>query len=908
MAKQPAAKRGKKEAPSLPEESFFVFDTDTPLSRGKSVPLITFDNNRFDVNPDAIELLHTLQSPLAVVAVAGMYRTGKSFLLNRVILGKQNAFTVGPTTRACTKGVWLWSEPLTVQGDDGREVKVLVIDTEGIGAPTADATHDTRIFALGLLLSTYFIYNSVGSIDEQALNNMSLVTNLSSQIRQSSVQDASEYPAFLWVVRDFALQLQNSEGAAISSSEYLEDALRDCDMSHPTAPAKNRVRSSLRDFFPDRDCFTMVRPCTLENQLQALDSLPNKSLRHEFVAQAVELRERVFHTAASRLMKVQGVELNGSMLAALCTQYVQAMNEGQVPVIQDAWSYVCDAQRFKCEEALVAHCSQACATHVASAARVSELRQLIQDTQEDVLTQYCGTCAKLYSSELLGPHVTKLSTRLDEIGKAHVVQFEVRLKGLVSDAVSQALAQVESQLMRGLFKQMSEFRSAVFDAHAALAARFGWEEQEDVSGGDASCQLMWLCKVEALLWRAISEFYGGKESEVNRLQQQLESSMMRGAEEVRALTVQHQQALAGAMEAHKFVVSQLEDQARESGERLKGVEALVDTRSQELVQLTATTAAQVAALEQEVDQERLRASGAEQQVSMLREELEEMEADARMVQEQARQLSEASLEKERLRGELSTARRQLGEERKSFEALEQSLLKESREMQARALSSLSVLKEAKRAEVSAAKAARDQAVTRVATLEATAESMQQQCQKLEGEADRLRTHADELESRLTQVSKEWLSKQAELERACKSLEREKDALASKMREDKMRAEQEFVLRLQQVETRAVRAEASEAERRRQLDMAEERWQRKRARTSDEESDNKSLELAKKETEVSWLRAQKMEVDAQVAQLRKENDQLQVQKRTLERSLDNEKTRLTLEYEAKLAALQQQISE
>lgn len=907
MAKQPAAKRAKKDVPSLPEESFFVFDADTPLSRGKSVPLITFENNRFDVNAEAVELLHTLHSPLAVVAVAGMYRTGKSFLLNRVILGKQNAFTVGPTTRACTKGIWLWSEPLTVQGEDGREVKVIVLDTEGIGAPTADATHDTRIFALGLLLSTYFIYNSVGSIDEQALNNMSLVTNLSSQIRQTSTQDASEYPAFLWVVRDFALQLQNSDGAVISSSEYLEDALKDCDASHPTAPAKNRVRSSLRDFFPDRDCFTMVRPCTLENQLQSLDSLPNKSLRPEFVAQAVELRERVFHSAATRLMKVQGVELNGSMLASLCTQYVQAMNEGQVPIIQDAWSYVCDAQRLKCEEAMLAQCVQACAAHVASATRMSELAQLVQDTQDDVLAQYCGACSKLYPAELLTPHVTSLSTRLEQVAKTHVAQFEARFKGLVSDAVLLALGQVESQLMRGVFKQISEFRSAVFECHAALASRFGWEEQEEGSA-DASCQLMWVSKVEALLWRAISDFYGGKESEVNRLQQQLTAAARQHADDMKALTAQHQQALSGATEAHKFVVSQLEEQARGSEERVKSMEVQLEQRSEELVQLTATTAAQVAGLEQAVDQERLRASGAEQQLHMLREELEEVEADARVVQEQARQLSEANLEKERLRGELATARRQLGEERKSFEALEQSLLKESREMQAKALSSLAVLKEAKRAEVSAAKAARDQAVTRLATLEAAAESTQQQCQRAEAEADRLRGHADELEQRVAQLTKEWSSKQAEWDRLSKQQEREKDALISKLREEKMRAEQEFVLRLQQVETRAVRAEASEAERRRQLDMAEERWQRKRARTSDEDSDSKSLELAKKETEVSWLRAQKLEVDAQVAQLRKENDQLQVQKRALERSLDSEKTRLTLEYEAKLAAMQQKLSE
>jgi len=46
-----------------------------------------------------------------VVSVAGLYRTGKSFLLNNVILDKKNIFGVGPTVNPCTKGLWLWAEP-----------------------------------------------------------------------------------------------------------------------------------------------------------------------------------------------------------------------------------------------------------------------------------------------------------------------------------------------------------------------------------------------------------------------------------------------------------------------------------------------------------------------------------------------------------------------------------------------------------------------------------------------------------------------------------------------------------------------------------------------------------------------------------------------------------------------------
>lgn len=63
-------------------------------------------------------------------------------------------------------------------------------------------------------MSSYFIYNSMGTIDESALQNLSLIVNLSSQIQvKSTGEDADPeevaryFPSFLWVVRDFALKL-----------------------------------------------------------------------------------------------------------------------------------------------------------------------------------------------------------------------------------------------------------------------------------------------------------------------------------------------------------------------------------------------------------------------------------------------------------------------------------------------------------------------------------------------------------------------------------------------------------------------------------------------------------------------------------------------------------------------------
>ena len=175
----------------------------TPImTNEEAIPLIILNEEKrskftrtnqtvFEINEEARPFLQNLQAPLAVVAVAGMYRTGKSYLLNRMLLDRSDGFGVGPTINPCTKGVWMWSKPVPGLTPDGEPINVIIMDTEGLGALDEDSNHDVRIFSLAILLSSYFIYNSVGSIDENALQNLNLVVNLTKhiQIKSSGVSD-----------------------------------------------------------------------------------------------------------------------------------------------------------------------------------------------------------------------------------------------------------------------------------------------------------------------------------------------------------------------------------------------------------------------------------------------------------------------------------------------------------------------------------------------------------------------------------------------------------------------------------------------------------------------------------------------------------------------------------------------
>ena len=57
----------------------------------------------FVINEKTLDYIRTIPEPLNVVSVAGLYRTGKSYLLNKMLLNNPKGFNVGPTIEPCTK-------------------------------------------------------------------------------------------------------------------------------------------------------------------------------------------------------------------------------------------------------------------------------------------------------------------------------------------------------------------------------------------------------------------------------------------------------------------------------------------------------------------------------------------------------------------------------------------------------------------------------------------------------------------------------------------------------------------------------------------------------------------------------------------------------------------------------------
>ncbi|XP_060708728.1 guanylate-binding protein 1-like isoform X2 [Hemiscyllium ocellatum] len=311
-------------------------------------PVCLIENSsagELSVNREAVDqILSTISQPVVVVAIAGLYRTGKSYLMNK-LAGKQKGFSLGSTIQSHTKGIWMMCVPHPVRPDHC----LILLDTEGLGdVEKGDPTNDSWIFALAVLLSSMLVYNSMGTIDQYAMDKLHYVTELTELIKvkatggeDESTEFARFFPAFVWSVRDFTLDL-TLEGRKVTEDGYLENALKLKHGASPNVQKYNLPRECIRNYFPTRKCFVFDRPAD-KDTMRNMEEVPDSCLDAAFVNQAQRFVQYVYRTAQTKTLK-GGYPVTGQMLGALVLTYVDSIRSGHLPCLESAVHTLADIE------------------------------------------------------------------------------------------------------------------------------------------------------------------------------------------------------------------------------------------------------------------------------------------------------------------------------------------------------------------------------------------------------------------------------------------------------------------------------------------------------------------------------------------------------------------------------------
>ena len=322
-------------------------DNNTIINKEIEYPinLIEFNRNNFILNEKALNILNSINEDLIIISIVGKARTGKSYLMN-LLLNYNNiqypgkGFQISSRLNSCTKGIWLWNTPR--DSPIYPNSKIIFIDSEGTNSTDISTkTYDSKIFALIVLISSLFIYNTYGNIDERSIADLALAAHLSNTIATNTIDDKDIIineltPKFIWVLRDFILdKIDPDTGKEISSNDYLELCLRNKLINkNGIGMENNLIRENIIKYFKERECITLPRPVEQEEDLHKLNEIRFDQLKPNFRNEFLNLKRKVYEE--SKIKRIGNKKINGPILVNLLVQFINSLNSKIIPNINTA--------------------------------------------------------------------------------------------------------------------------------------------------------------------------------------------------------------------------------------------------------------------------------------------------------------------------------------------------------------------------------------------------------------------------------------------------------------------------------------------------------------------------------------------------------------------------------------------
>uniref|UniRef100_T1J894 GB1/RHD3-type G domain-containing protein n=1 Tax=Strigamia maritima TaxID=126957 RepID=T1J894_STRMM len=327
-------------------------------------PFIFFQNNKLQLNNDVLYGLEQVDIPLIPVCIAGRLRSGKSYLMNRLV-GRKTGFPLGCTVEAVTKGIWVWY----IEHPSKKNVGLLVMDTEGLDDPDGGyEDYDMAILSLSILLSSTLIYNEIGLIGNSLIDKLNFVTEMSRRIKcdtnaNSDADFDGFFPQFVLAIRDLTLELK-IDGLEVTDDEYMEKKMLTANKNATTNREKkrNETKLKLRQYFPHRKCFTFISPLQELKVLKKPEDMSDIELPNAFVEKSNDFCNFIYQNSKVKKLKlVQPV--TGPIFVQLAKIYLEAINKNTIPCVESAINLIAESENVKAlEDAMVVYSRTMAAT------------------------------------------------------------------------------------------------------------------------------------------------------------------------------------------------------------------------------------------------------------------------------------------------------------------------------------------------------------------------------------------------------------------------------------------------------------------------------------------------------------------------------------------------------------------
>jgi GTPase Era involved in 16S rRNA processing len=274
------------------------------------VQIIKYINNSWQLDESSFENMK--DKPAKILCISGMFRKGKSTLLNQIIGVKTGGFQISSQVQGKTKGFWMWIK-------EESDHYLVFLDSEGLSDTENESELNLQILTLAMLFSSYLIVNTTKTLDTSLLEECFAASQLLEGF------GSSNNPMLLFLIRDCYLQFDGNDGPR----DYLMKILsRQTESSNEIVKIKNLERSQFLSKFKDfLDCETLISPVEDYSDLKNIENNPNL-IREKFKMQLSVLVDKIKNSIPIKTIQLEDslVQVNGSNFALILKSFIKSVN------------------------------------------------------------------------------------------------------------------------------------------------------------------------------------------------------------------------------------------------------------------------------------------------------------------------------------------------------------------------------------------------------------------------------------------------------------------------------------------------------------------------------------------------------------------------------------------------------
>lgn len=367
----------------------------------------------------------------------------------------------------------MWSDVFLSERERKGKVEkfaIILIDTQGLFDSSTTTADNSKIFALGALISSTQIFNLHDVLEEHQLEFLHLAAEYAMLVAQNSTtQRTKPFQNLLFLMRDWQHKTLYKFGLS-SGNMYLDNQLG---VTDDQSVQLQDVRKFIRASFDALDCFLMPHPgvaVTKSLTYNGQHSLLSNDFKH-YLKEAIEW---LFASENLKNKRISKQEVSGRDFNAYLKIYLEIFRAPETPQVKSLYEVTSERQlNLIVDEAIVKYRDQLGADSLFLETQSAEtMNEIHQKAKKDCVAWFSAQ-QKMGSKSQEQWFKDKLSKSIDAFYKQWTEQAEkARIKiSEIQQQHEQALEELRKNLNATLAEQNQAHRAVLAEAHKNVSNR-----------------------------------------------------------------------------------------------------------------------------------------------------------------------------------------------------------------------------------------------------------------------------------------------------------------------------------------------------------------------------------------------------------------------------------------------------